>query len=263
MYKVFEEKIKEKENYEFKSYVDTYGNNDIKGINLMEESTEYIGHKLLWYIDMSLKGKKFSLGMDVNLLKFDKESKDYEYFIALIYFWIVQENILLNLIKFDSYSFLNILSLFFSDSTLLNIIKSFDFNQFSESMILKLIPFTWFTELSDEKEIKFLKDIKAQPPIESTNPPVPPTEPENAPKKQKLDYNNILAIINHIIQITQNISDFFINIDLSIFIIKFTFRYSEKTPLPTAFKKKVTESFKKCLTFYDEYNKLKETSPND
>ena len=73
MYKVFEDKIKEKENYEFKSYVDTYGNDDIQGINMMEESTEYIGHKLLWYIDMSLKGKKFSLGMDVNLLKFDKE----------------------------------------------------------------------------------------------------------------------------------------------------------------------------------------------
>ena len=254
MYKVFEEKIKEKENYEFKSYVDTFGNDDIKGINLMEESTEYIGHKLLWYIDMSLKGKKFSLGMDVNLLKFDKESKDYEYFVALIYFWIVQENIFLNLIKFDSYSFLNILSLFYSDSTLLNIIKSFDFNQFSESMIAKL---------SDEKEIKFLKDIKAQPPIDSTNPSVPSTESDNAPKKQTLDYNNILAVINHIIQITQNISDFFINIDLSIFIIKFAFRYSEKTPLPAAFKKKVTESFKKCLTFYDEYNKLKETSPNE
>ena len=254
MYKVFEEKIKEKENYEFKSYVDTFGNDDIKGINLMEESTEYIGHKLLWYIDMSLKGKKFSLGMDVNLLKFDKESKDYEYFVALIYFWIVQENIFLNLIKFDSYSFLNILSLFYSDSTLLNIIKSFDFNQFSESMISKL---------SDEKEIKFLKDIKAQPPIDSTNPSVPSIESDNAPKKQTLDYNNILAVINHIIQITQNISDFFINIDLSIFIIKFAFRYSEKTPLPAAFKKKVTESFKKCLTFYDEYNKLKETSPNE
>ena len=254
MYKVFEEKIKEKENYEFKSYVDTFGNDDIKGINLMEESTEYIGHKLLWYIDMSLKGKKFSLGMDVNLLKFDKESKDYEYFVALIYFWIVQENIFLNLIKFDSYSFLNILSLFYSDSTLLNIIKSFDFNQFSESMIAKL---------SDEKEIKFLKDIKAQPPIDSTNPSVPSIESDNAPKKQTLDYNNILAVINHIIQITQNISDFFINIDLSIFIIKFAFRYSEKTPLPAAFKKKVTESFKKCLTFYDEYNKLKETSPNE
>ena len=203
---------------------------------------------------MSLKGKKFSLGMDVNLLKFDKDSKDYEYFVALIYYWILQKNIFLNLIKFDSYSFLHILSLFFSDSTLLNIIKTFDFNQFSEEMI---------TKLSDEKEIKFLKDNKAQPPVDNNNPEVPPTEQNDVPKKQTLEYNNTVAIINHIIQITQDIPDFFINIDLSIFFIKFAFRYSEKTPLPASFKKKVTESFKKCLTFYEDYKKLKETSPKD
>ena len=82
MYKVFEEKIKEKEQFEFKSYVDTFGNEEIEGINKMEESTEYIGHKLLWYIDMSLKGNKFSLGMDINLLKFDKGSNDYQNFIS-------------------------------------------------------------------------------------------------------------------------------------------------------------------------------------
>ena len=254
MYKVFEEKIKEKENYEFKSYVDTYGNDDIQGINMMEESTEYIGHKLLWYIDMSLKGKKFSLGMDVNLLKFDKESKDYANFVALIYYWILQENIFLNLVKFDSYSVLNIISLFFTDSTLLNIIKAYDFNLFNESMISKL---------SDEKEIKFLKDLKAQSPIDNTNPQSPSPEQETEPKKPKLDYNNTLATINHILTITQNITNFFINIDISILVLKFAFRYSEKTPLPAAFKKRVTESFKKCISFYDEYNKLKENSPKE
>ena len=255
MYKVFEEKTKEKENFEFKSYVDTFGNDDIKGINLMEESTEYIGHKLLWYIDKSLKGNKFSLGMDINLLKFDKESKDYQNFIAFIFYWILQENIFINLLKFDSYSLLNIISLFFTDATLLNIIKTYDFTQFSENMISKL---------NDENEIKFLKDANPQPSAEgNTNPQSQNQEQENAPKKPSLEYNNTLAVINFILQITQNITDFFIGIDIAILIIRFAFKYSEKTPLPAAFKKKVTESFKKCLTFYEDYNKLKETSPND
>ena len=255
MYKVFEEKTKEKENFEFKSYVDTFGNDDIKGINLMEESTEYIGHKLLWYIDKSLKGNKFSLGMDINLLKFDKESKDYQNFIAFIFYWILQENIFINLLKFDSYSLLNIISLFFTDATLLNIIKTYDFTQFSENMISKL---------NDENEIKFLKDANPQPSTEgNTNPQSQNQEQENAPKKPSLEYNNTLAVINYILQITQNNTDFFIGIDIAILIIRFAFKYSEKTPLPAAFKKKVTESFKKCLTFYEDYNKLKETSPND
>ena len=254
MYKVFEEKIKSKENFEFKSYVDTFGNEEIEGINKMEESTEYIGHKLLWYIDMSLKGNKFSLGMDINLLKFDKESKDYQNFIAFIFYWILQENIFLNLIKFDSYSFLNIISQYFSDPTLLNIIKTYDFSQFSENMISKL---------NEENEIKFLTDSNTQSTADKNESQIPKQEQESTEKKTNINYNNTLEVINYILKITENISSFFINIDISILIIKFAFKYSEKTPLPAAFKRNVTESFKKLLTFYDDYNKLKEKSPND
>ena len=117
------------------------------------------------------------------------------------------------------------------------------------------------SKLTEENEIKFLKDSNPQPPIDNIT--SQPQEQENTPKKPILEYNNTLAIMNYILDITKNISDFFINIDLSILIIKFAFKYSEKTPLPAAFKRRVTESFKKCLTFYDDYNKLKETSPKD
>ena len=254
MYKVFEEKIKGKEQFEFKSYVDTFGNEEIEGINKMEESTEYIGHKLLWYIDMSLKGNKFSLGMDINLLKFDKGSNDYQNFIAFIFYWILQENIFLNLIKFDSYSFLNVISLYFSDPTLLSIIKSYDFSQFSENTI---------TKLNEEYEIKFLTDNNPQLSTEQNISQEQTQEQETTEKKETINYNNTLEVINYILKITKDISSFFIGIDISILIIKFAFKYSEKTPLPSSFKRNVTESFKKLLTFYDDYKKLKETSPND
>ena len=94
----------------------------------MEDSIEYIGHKLLWYINMSIRGNKFSLGMDANLLKFDTNSKDYQSFLALIFYWILQEDVFTNLIRFDSYSFLNVISLFVTDTFLLNIVKNYDVN---------------------------------------------------------------------------------------------------------------------------------------
>ena len=67
MYKLFETKVK-KEEVHFKSYFEICKTNSIKDINNIEMSLEYIGHKLLWYIGITLKGNKSSLGMDVNLL---------------------------------------------------------------------------------------------------------------------------------------------------------------------------------------------------
>ena len=71
MYKVFEEKIKNTQNLKYRSYVESYGKDNIKGIRKMKDNIEYIRHKLLWYIDMSIRGNKCSLSMDANLLKFD------------------------------------------------------------------------------------------------------------------------------------------------------------------------------------------------
>ena len=248
MYKVFEEKIKNTENLKYRSYVETYGNDNIKGISLMEDSIEYIGHKLLWYIDMSIKGNKFSLGMDANLLKFDTSSKDYQSFIGLIYYWILQEDVFINLIRFDSYSFLNIIGYFLTDQFLLNIIKNYDFDEFDKSMIEKMI---------NEDDVNFIKD----------NEPIKGEDKNNKAEKEEnkstLEYNNTNAIINYIIQITEKEKGFFLEIDLGILILKYIYKYSEKTPIPSSIKKKVTESFKKCLTFYDDYKKIYETSPNE
>ena len=270
MYKIFDEKIKSTENLKYRSYVDTYGNDNIKGINMMEDSIEYIGHKLLWYIDMSIRGNKFSLGMDANLLKFDTSSKDYQTFVAFIYYWILQEDVFTNLLRFDSYSFFNIIGLYFTDQLLLNIIKNYDFNLFDKNIIEKY---------NDEDENNFLKDKDAQKQedknkIEKDKEKEEKKEEkkeeekkeekeEKEEKKDLLEYNNTNAVINYIIQIAKKEKGFFLEIDLGILLLKYIFKYSEKAPIPSAIKKKVTESFKKCLTFYDDYKKLKETSPNE
>ena len=249
MYKVFEKKIKTAKDIKYRSYIGTYGNEGIKGINMMEDSIEYIGHKLLWYIDMSIKGNKFSLGKDCNLLKYDTSSKDYKNFIVLIFYWILQEDVFTNLIRFDSYSLLNIISLFLTDQLLLNIIKSYNFTHFNIDMIRKKI---------NELEINFFKDNdEAEKSDEKSN------KKEKEEKKDTLDYNNKNAIMNYIIQIAQKEKGFFLEIDLGILLLKFASKYSEKTPILPTIKKKVTESFIKCLTFYEDYKKLKEAFPNE
>ena len=114
------------------------GTNDIKDINNIEISTEYIGHKLLWYIDMALKGNKFSLGMDVNYLKFDTRSEEYKCFIATLYYWILQDEIFINLMKFDSYSFFNIMTNFVNEPYISKIIKNYDFKKVNPSFLKKI-----------------------------------------------------------------------------------------------------------------------------
>ena len=105
----------------------------------MEKSKEYIGHKLLWYIQMCLKGNKFASGTEADLLKFHRGSDNYKKFVAYIYFWILQEGIFKTLLDFDSYSLFSVLSLFFSEPKIMTIIKNYDFSTINADMIEKLV----------------------------------------------------------------------------------------------------------------------------
>ena len=239
MYKIFESKYKQNEN--LCSNIDNYGKDHLKGITLMEESTEYIGHKLLWFIDMSLKGKKFSLGMDVSFLKFDTSSNEYINFVALIFYWILQNDVFTNLMKFDSYSFFSALSLFLTDNTLMNIIKNYDFTQINTKYLEKI---------KNEEDITFLNDDKFVP------------EPENTEDiKLPIEYNNLNAVVNYIIKLVEKEKGFFINIDLGLLLLKYATKCNDRSPIAATIKKQVIENYKKCISFYDDYAKLKESDP--
>ena len=133
------EKDNNNEENKFFNYCDIYGEKGIKGINEMERCKEYIGHKLLWYIEQCLKGNKYASGIDVDLLKFQMSSENYKKFVANIYFWILQEKIFLTLLKFDSYSFFSILNLFFTETKIMKIIQDFDFSTITSDKMQKLI----------------------------------------------------------------------------------------------------------------------------
>ena len=132
------DKNKEDE-YKYFSYYDLYIKKGINGINQMEKCKEYIGHKLLWYIEMCLKGNKFGSGIEPELLIFEYGSIEYKKFISYIYFWILQEQIFKALLEFDSYSLFLVLSLFFIEPKIIKIIKNFDFSTINVDSLQKLI----------------------------------------------------------------------------------------------------------------------------
>ena len=125
--------------YKYFSYYDLYIKKGIKGINEMEKCKEYIGHKLLWYIQMCLKGNKYASGIEVDLLKFQTSSENYKKFIAYIYFWILQEKIFESLLEFDSYSLFSVISLFFTEPKNIKILKSYDFSTINADLIQQLV----------------------------------------------------------------------------------------------------------------------------
>jgi hypothetical protein len=105
----------------------------------MELSKEYIGHKLLWYIDMCFRGKKIYSGIEIDLSKFQVDSKEYNKLISYIYFWILHEDIFFTLLKFDSYTLFSILNYAFTEQRIINIIKNFDFSIISADSLNELI----------------------------------------------------------------------------------------------------------------------------
>ena len=124
---------------EYFSYYDLYLKKGVNGINKMEKCKEYIGHKLLWYIEMCLKGKKFASPIEADLLEFQTGSIEYKKFISYIYFWILQEQIFKDLLEFDSYSLFSVLIPFFIDPKIIKIIKNFDFSTINVDLLQKLV----------------------------------------------------------------------------------------------------------------------------
>ncbi len=93
-----------------------------KGVSNLEKMKSYIGHKLLWYIDMCLNGKKLCLNINDNE-SFDINSGHFQGLIAMIYVWILKKNVFKTLIEFDSYTFFFVITKLFSHDYLINIIK--------------------------------------------------------------------------------------------------------------------------------------------
>ena len=107
-----------KEKYEkYKNDIIYHHKIDNKKINEFHLTKQYIGQKLLWVINLCLKGKENHTGLIIN-------DKIYIKLISKIFLWLIKDEILNELLIFDSFTFFLILSGFFTkDKSIINEIK--------------------------------------------------------------------------------------------------------------------------------------------
>ena len=94
---------KEIENEKFISYENALNNLPILDI---ENSKQYIGDKLLWYINLCINGYKYPTNEKISINK-------YEILIKDIFLWMIKKNNLSILLNFDSLSVFSIISRLF------------------------------------------------------------------------------------------------------------------------------------------------------
>ena len=82
----------------------------------LEISKQYIGHKLLWYINICIEGKKFITEEIINKDKYDNLMQN-------IFLWLLKKNILDEFLNFDSLSLFYVLTKFFTEDSSLKAIK--------------------------------------------------------------------------------------------------------------------------------------------
>ena len=97
-----------------------------RGLNYLEQTRCFIGHKLLWYIDLCLNGKKLCFNINDNE-SFDVNSSAYQSLICRIYAWMLKREVLETLLEFDAFSLLFLFSKFYTCNYLCATIREFDF----------------------------------------------------------------------------------------------------------------------------------------
>ena len=207
-------------------------------LNDIESEKEFIGHKLLWYIDLCLNGKKFFLfGFeDESFFKFDENSEEYQYLICLIYIFLLRKNVIEYLLPFDSYNYLNILSRFFIEKKLSDIIKSQNINEI-ESKYDEL-----YKEISLDLENNRPKTEKESKLKDMNNSQLSNIE------LAKINHDNIKSILEYVIAIGNNFESFYLKHDIDCFIIKVVTKFGNGK----IENKKVIETLSNILKYYDE-----------
>ncbi|MCQ2817477.1 MAG: hypothetical protein MJ252_09460, partial [archaeon] len=103
-----------------KFYTDYMLSEDYKSYEL-EMSKQYIGHKLLWYINMCLDGIKFP---NKDIIPEDT----YYPLIEGIFLWLLKSDVMDNILMFDSFSYFVILYRFFAKEKCLKIISNINYD---------------------------------------------------------------------------------------------------------------------------------------
>lgn len=111
--------FKKKKDEKCMPYDTLISNTDIYQI---ESTKQYFGHKLFWYINLVLDGKKFLTNEAI-------ETEVFNLYVPQIFIWMFKEEILNLLLSFDSFSMFYLFTRIFTEKKLFAIIQGLQFNQ--------------------------------------------------------------------------------------------------------------------------------------
>ena len=101
---------------EYEEFKDDIISKNIKNINETLKTRQYLGQKLFWFINLTLNGKKYPKEEFIR-------NDIFENLIQNLFLWITKDEILTELLSFDSYTFFIIYSKFYTENKLLSIIQ--------------------------------------------------------------------------------------------------------------------------------------------
>ena len=122
----------------------------------IEKSKQYLGHKLLWYINLCIDGKRFPKN---NIIEEEIRAP----LIQKIFIWLLKNNVMNELLLFDSFSFFSILKKLLAEEKNLNIIKKIEYDSILfQDITLKGNPLSKsellsFIEIITDKSLSFNK----------------------------------------------------------------------------------------------------------
>ena len=114
--RIYEKFISSTEIPDFISYEDLLTTKKLS-LKQIQSSKQYIGHKLFWYIKKSLTGKKFP-NYNENM---DRDM--YHNAISKIVYWLLSDEVLYNLIFFETKTYFEIFTYIFSNEELIEVLE--------------------------------------------------------------------------------------------------------------------------------------------
>ena len=121
------------------------------------KSKQYLGHKLFWYINLCIEGNKFP----ENEEKIKEDTR--KILVKKIFLWMIKNNVMEQLILFDSFSYFLIMTKILGEDKNVNIIKNIEYDKESfDDIKLKGNPITKseikvFIEIIYDKSLSFNK----------------------------------------------------------------------------------------------------------
>ena len=122
----------------------------------IEKSKQYLGHKLFWYINLCIEGKRFPKNDNI-------EEEIRIPLVQTIFLWLLKNKVMDELILFDSFSYFSILNKILAEEKNLNIIKNLEYDSILfQDISLKGNPLTKseilsFVEIIIDKALSFNK----------------------------------------------------------------------------------------------------------